>query len=72
MVTQKALRAVAPSLRQLAEDEGLPYTTLKAWSAGVRSPEAGSVDKLTALLRRRAAKLEKLAAELDRLTTVEG
>jgi hypothetical protein len=69
MVTKKALRALAPSLRQLAEDEGVPYATLKAWSAGIRVPEADSMDKLTAVLRKRAKLLERLAVDLE---NVEG
>jgi lambda repressor-like predicted transcriptional regulator len=56
------MRAVAPSLRQLAEDEGLSYSTLKAWSAGVRTPET---DKLAKVLRKRARLLERLAEALD-------
>jgi hypothetical protein len=66
MVTQEALRAVAPSLRQLAEQENLPYATLKAWSAGIRVPEADSLDKLAGMLRKRAKMLVKAAETLER------
>jgi transcriptional regulator with XRE-family HTH domain len=64
-VTKKAMQAVAPSLRQLAEDEGLSYSTLKAWSAGVRTPDT---EKLAKVLRKRARLLERLAGELERET----
>jgi len=48
-------------------DFSLPYATLKAWSAGVRVPEADSMDKLQGVLRKRARLLERLAGDLEQL-----
>jgi len=64
VTTQKALRALAPSLRQLAEETGLSYSTLKAWSAGHRTPHAEHLHALADILDRRSDQFVVLAREL--------
>jgi transcriptional regulator with XRE-family HTH domain len=66
MVAQNALKAATPSMRELAEETGLTYSTLRAWSAGARIPSAAHASTLARALKARAAKLEALAAELER------
>lgn len=43
---QQALRSLAASLRQVAEETGMSYATLKAWSAGVRTPSAENLRQI--------------------------
>ncbi len=65
MVTQNALKVATPSMRELAEETGITYSTLRAWSAGARAPHAAHTASLAKALRTRAAKLQELAAELE-------
>lgn len=66
VVTQKALRALAPSLRQLAQETGLSYSTLKAWSSGHRTPHGDHLRALADLLEQRSTQFRDLAGELRR------
>lgn len=68
MIAREALQTAAPSLRQLAAEEGWSYSTLKAYSAGIRTPSDEAVRELAAGLRRRAEKLARLARELEEHT----
>jgi len=62
--TREALRALTPSLRDLAEETGLSYSTLKAWSAGHRTPHDEHLRALAELLEKRGGDLQNLAREL--------
>jgi len=64
VTTQRALRALAPSLRQLADETGLSYSTLKAWSAGHRTPHDDHLRALADVLASRADELHELAEAL--------
>jgi hypothetical protein len=66
VTTQHALKTATPSMRELAEEAGLTYSTLRAWSAGNRSPSAEHVRALARALKNRAARLQELAEELDK------
>jgi transcriptional regulator with XRE-family HTH domain len=65
-MTQKALRALTPSLRQVAEETGLSYSTLKAWSAGERTPRGDHLARIAEYLEGRAGELRELATALRR------
>ena len=64
VVTQQALRALAPSLRDIADETGLSYATLKAWSAGHRTPHGDNLRRLADALERRGGELHELAEKL--------
>lgn len=66
MVTQDALQALAPSLRQIADDTGFSYATLRAWSSGARTPSPENLARLADALERRGGELSKLAEALRR------
>lgn len=65
MTIQKVLGAAPFSLRDLAEEIGGSYGTLREWARGARTPSDDNVHRIAAGLRARAAKLEELAAELE-------
>jgi len=50
----------------LARDAEVSYHAIHAWITGRRTPEPESLARLAAGLRRRAGRLEELAAELER------
>lgn len=64
MLAQRALNAVAPEMKALAESEGLTYSTVKAWRAGIRTPSEENLDRLAKLCDDRADTLRGLAREL--------
>jgi hypothetical protein len=66
MTAQAALKAATPSMRELSEETGIRYSTLRAWSAGARIPSAEHVATLASALRRRANRLQEMAGELER------
>ena len=65
MLVQKALESGPFSMRQLADDAGLKYATLRAYAMGRRTPSGDTIRRLAAGLRRRAARLQELADELE-------
>lgn len=67
MVIKKVVKESGLSQSQLAADSGLSYAGIRAWLKGERESQPESRKKLAAGLRRRAAKLEKLADELERV-----
>lgn len=64
MIAQKAIEAATPSMRQLAEQAGVNYSTLKAWSAGIRNPSPENARKLADALRQQGGEVSQLAEEL--------
>ncbi len=66
MLVQRVLREGTFSMRELAKESRLSYGTLRAWAAGVRTPEGESLGKLSEGLRARAARLVELADQLDK------
>ena len=65
MLVKKALREGPFSMREFADAEGMSYGVMRAWSTGRRTPEPANLSKLAEGLRRRAAALQALAAELE-------
>jgi transcriptional regulator with XRE-family HTH domain len=51
---------------QIARDSGLSEATVWAWLKETRNPSPDSMRQLAAGLRKRGARLERLADELDR------
>lgn len=63
---RKALAAVTPTLRDVAEWCGVSYATVRAYSTGDRKPTSETELQFAAALRRQAKRLETLAAQLER------
>lgn len=71
LVIRRALKEGRFAMRQLAEDSGLSYASLRAWSAGDRVPQPESLRQLAAGLRKRCDVLRKLADELEKAAAQE-
>ncbi len=56
---------VAARLEEVAAEAGVSYHTLYAWARGRRTASARHLLRLAEVVRRRAALLEELAAELE-------
>ena len=65
----KALGAAAPTVEDCARELGLSSSALRRYRLGNRTPTAALVHQLAALLRRRAAAMVRLAAQLEATTT---
>lgn len=72
VIVQRALRDAPFAMRQWAEDSGLSYGALRAWSSGDRIPQPESLRQLAVGLRKRQAALGRLAEELERIAGQEG
>jgi transcriptional regulator with XRE-family HTH domain len=72
MVAQQVLGQAGVSLRQLAEDAGVNYGTLRVWAVGKRNPQPENLRQIAAGLRTRSAHLESLAARLEDVAEQEG
>jgi transcriptional regulator with XRE-family HTH domain len=64
MAVQRVLRDVP--LRDIAEDSGLSYGTVRKWAAGLRTPQPESLRQLAVGLRKRGTHLHDLAEELEK------
>jgi len=66
VLVRETIRGCGIPTSQLARDAGLSRAALNAWTAGRRTPQPESMLQLAGGLRHRAARLEELAAELER------
>ena len=66
MMVKTALKNGPFSMRQLADEPGLSYAALRAWAAGVRTPEPESLQKIADGFEHRAEVLKELAEQLRR------
>lgn len=66
MLIRKVVDEAGLPQAQIASDAGLSYAGIRAWLKGEREPQPDSIKKLADGLRKRAAKLERLADQLDR------
>jgi len=66
VLMQQVLKEATPSLRELADETGLVYATMKAWSAGHRTPSAESAEIVAGAVRARALRLLELAERLEK------
>lgn len=65
MLIRRALREGPFDMKDLATEAGISYDALYSWAKGRRNPTPESIAQLAAGLRARAAKLVKLAEELE-------
>jgi transcriptional regulator with XRE-family HTH domain len=65
-VLRKAIQLATPNLRELAEEVGMTYHSLRRYAEGARTPSPPVMRRIVAALRRRGAALGKLADELER------
>jgi transcriptional regulator with XRE-family HTH domain len=68
----QALRLASPSVEQLAARLGVSTSAVRRWRLGNRNVPPAAAAKLAKVLRRQARGLERVAAELDRITDSEG
>lgn len=66
MLAKRTIRALAPELRELADELGVSYSTIKYWKTGERSPSEENMAKLSSIAEERADELLALSARLDR------
>ena len=66
MIVRKVMRESGLTRAQMARDANLSQDALWAWWKGARAATPGSLRKLAAGLRRRAARLQELADALER------
>ena len=59
------VRALTPTLKELAGELGVGYATVRAWADGTRRPGRRNRRKLAELAQRRARALSGLAYSLD-------
>ena len=65
MIVQDALKR-GGNLRLIAEDAGVSYKAVLAWSAGERTPQPDSLQKLAEGFRKRAQQMAEAAEQLER------
>lgn len=66
MLAKRTIRTLAPELRDLADELGVSYSTVKYWKTGERSPSEKNMAKLSRIAEERAEDLLALAARLQR------
>ena len=72
MIAQEILNESGVSLRQIAEDAGVNYGTLRVWAKGGRNPMPENLRQIASGLRTRGEQLGKLAARLERAAEGDG
>lgn len=65
-LAQEAIQRGPFGRRDLAEDAGVAYNTIREWALGRRSPSTDALGRLALALRKRSAELDRLAAKLER------
>lgn len=63
-MVKKALEALTPEMKELAEENNLNYGTLRAWRAGIRSPSAENVERLAQMIEEHGVELIRHATRL--------
>lgn len=72
MAAQRALHAIAPGVKKIADALGVSESTVTSWRAGRRTPSQENLHKIAALADRRADELRGVAVELRRIASGEG
>lgn len=62
----RAVTDARVNMRELSQEAGLSYDTLRSWASGRRSPQPEGVNALADALERRSERLAELARELRR------
>lgn len=65
MTLKQVLHEAPFSLRQLADEAGVSYDSMRAWAIRRRNPRQSSIASLSAALRRRGNLLIDLSDQLD-------
>lgn len=63
-LVQEALHEVAPDLKDIAEETGISYASIKAYRSGERTPGDENLARLAEALERRGVSLIRDAARL--------
>lgn len=66
------LEGIAGRMEDVAEEAGVSYSALYSWATGRRRPGRGNLEKLAALAKQRADRLERLADRLRDQVTPNG
>lgn len=72
MRVQRVLEGAAFTMRQVAENAGVSYVTVRQWKSGRRVPDAENRDRLAEAFEKHAARLRELAGELREDVDHEG
>jgi transcriptional regulator with XRE-family HTH domain len=62
---QRVMSETPFSMRQLAEEAGVGYALVRAWSIGRRAPLPEAMLKVAGVLRSRGERLMELAQEIE-------
>ena len=71
MIAQ-ALRVTLGNLKELADEVGVSYASIRAWADGRRNPTSENLAALANALERRGGELQELANQLRHSTELEG
>lgn len=69
MSAQRALHAIAPGVKEIADTLDVSESTVTSWRAGRRTPSPDNLHKIAALADRRADELRGVAVELRRIAS---
>ena len=64
-VVNDLVKALTPTLEDVAERSGIGYSTLRDWKRTPRTPRPASVERLRAAAQRQRDELDRILAELD-------
>ena len=71
MIAQ-ALRVTMGNLKELADEVGVSYASIRSWADGRRNPSPENLAALADALERRGGELQELAKQLRDATESEG
>ncbi len=71
MIAQ-ALRVTLGNLKELADEVGVSYASIRAWADGRRNPTPENLAALADALERRGGELQEIAKRLRQATKLEG
>ena len=71
-VIAQALRVTLGNLKELADEVGVSYASIRSWADGRRNPTPENLAALANALERRGGELRELAKQLREATEMEG
>lgn len=72
MSAQRALHAIAPGVKEIADNLDVSESTVTSWRAGRRTPSKENLHRIAALADQKADTLRGVAVELRRLASGDG
>lgn len=66
MLSKRAVETLTPELRELADEVGVSYASVKYWKTGERTPSPDNLNKLADIAEDRADDLLAISARLRR------